>query len=157
MRPIEWGIISTVVMPGLVPGIHVLASLKQERRGWPGRSPAMTKSESFSNDEKQPEKPAAFRSGSEGRQAIGRMQCGLVEQDGERAHWAIAWPAQLQWGLHMSDSETISPPHSSEYFGEERDYFWNTDYLDLLARRLGLGTVSSLADIGCGIGHWSLS
>src|SRR6266851_681702 len=29
-------------MPGLVPGIHVFASLKQERRGWPGRSPAMT-------------------------------------------------------------------------------------------------------------------
>jgi hypothetical protein len=28
---------------GLVPGIHVLAELKQERRGWPGRSPAMTK------------------------------------------------------------------------------------------------------------------
>jgi hypothetical protein len=23
-------------MPGLVPGIHVLTSLKQERRGWPG-------------------------------------------------------------------------------------------------------------------------
>jgi hypothetical protein len=24
------------VMPGLVPGIHVLAVVKQERRGWPG-------------------------------------------------------------------------------------------------------------------------
>jgi hypothetical protein len=34
-------------MPGLVPGIHVLTALKQERRGWPGRSPAMTESESF--------------------------------------------------------------------------------------------------------------
>jgi hypothetical protein len=31
-----------------VPGIHVLAALKQERRGWPGRSPAMTKSEATS-------------------------------------------------------------------------------------------------------------
>jgi hypothetical protein len=31
-------------MPGLVPGIHVFAvqGKKQERRGWPGRSPAMT-------------------------------------------------------------------------------------------------------------------
>jgi len=26
-----------LVMPGLVPGIHVLAAFKQERRGWPGR------------------------------------------------------------------------------------------------------------------------
>jgi hypothetical protein len=34
------------VMPGLVPGIHVLTAPKQERRGWPGRSPAMTESES---------------------------------------------------------------------------------------------------------------
>jgi hypothetical protein len=39
-------------MPGLVPGIHVLAALEKERRGWPGRlarrrasrfCPAMTK------------------------------------------------------------------------------------------------------------------
>jgi hypothetical protein len=43
------GIISKVVMPGLVPGIHVLGSLKQESRGWPGGSPAMTKKESFSS------------------------------------------------------------------------------------------------------------
>jgi hypothetical protein len=34
--------LSQLVMPGLVPGIHVLTVLKQERRGWPGRSPAMT-------------------------------------------------------------------------------------------------------------------
>jgi len=37
---------SKFVMSGLVPGIHVLATIKQERRGWPGRSPAMTKNES---------------------------------------------------------------------------------------------------------------
>src|SRR6266404_3268011 len=30
-------------MPGLVPGIHVLAASRIERRGWPGRGPAMTK------------------------------------------------------------------------------------------------------------------
>src|SRR5206468_11169288 len=29
-------------MPGLVPGIHVLAVLRQEARGWPGQAPAMT-------------------------------------------------------------------------------------------------------------------
>src|SRR5712672_81266 len=33
-------------MPGLVPGIHVLTILRQERRGWPGRSSAMTESSS---------------------------------------------------------------------------------------------------------------
>src|ERR1700722_6751682 len=36
-------------MPGVVPGTHVLAAPKRERRGWPGRSPAMTKRESYSN------------------------------------------------------------------------------------------------------------
>jgi len=35
-------------LPGLVPGIHVFAEYEQERRGWPGRSPAMTKTDSFS-------------------------------------------------------------------------------------------------------------
>jgi hypothetical protein len=35
-------LIAEFVMPGLVPGIHALSALKQERRGWPGRSPAMT-------------------------------------------------------------------------------------------------------------------
>lgn len=51
-------------------------------------------------------------------------------------------------------SEHDSHPHSSAYFGEERDYWWNDDYLDLLARRLRLDQVGTLADIGCGIGHW---
>ena len=36
MPPMEWGIMAKLVMPGLVPGIHILASLKQEGRGWPG-------------------------------------------------------------------------------------------------------------------------
>jgi hypothetical protein len=36
------GYMVKLVMPGLVPGIHVFAALKQEARGWPGRSPAMT-------------------------------------------------------------------------------------------------------------------
>ena len=32
----------TAVMPGLDPGIHVLRHTRERRRGWPGRSPAMT-------------------------------------------------------------------------------------------------------------------
>jgi len=33
-------VLTTLVMPGLVPGIHVFL-FRQGRRGWPGRSPAM--------------------------------------------------------------------------------------------------------------------
>ena len=51
-------------------------------------------------------------------------------------------------------SEHDTRPHSSAYFGEERDYWWNDDYLELLARRLRLDQVCRVADIGCGIGHW---
>jgi len=46
-------------------------------------------------------------------------------------------------------------PHSAEWFGEQRDYWWNRDFLDLMARRWRLHEASSLADIGCGLGHWS--
>lgn len=55
----------------------------------------------------------------------------------------------------MSTRNDTNRPHSSEYFGEERDYFWNSDFLDLLARRLDLRSVDRAADIGCGVGHWS--
>src|ERR1700733_10559684 len=33
--------------PAFVPGIHVFAGPEQERRGWPGRSPAMTGRSTF--------------------------------------------------------------------------------------------------------------
>jgi len=46
-------------------------------------------------------------------------------------------------------------PHSAECFGEQRDFWWNRDFLDLLAVRWRLHEASSLADIGCGVGHWS--
>src|SRR5260370_35505248 len=44
MRTFRRGFGTKPVRPGLVPGIHVLAILPQERRGWPGRRPAMTES-----------------------------------------------------------------------------------------------------------------
>jgi ubiquinone/menaquinone biosynthesis C-methylase UbiE len=46
-------------------------------------------------------------------------------------------------------------PHSAEWFGEQRDFWWNRDFLDLMARRWRLHEAGSLADIGCGLGHWS--
>ncbi|MGC1184633.1 MAG: methyltransferase domain-containing protein [Candidatus Dormiibacterota bacterium] len=45
--------------------------------------------------------------------------------------------------------------HSAAFFGEQRDYWWNRDFLDLVVARLGLGTARSVLDVGCGLGHWS--
>ncbi len=45
-------------------------------------------------------------------------------------------------------------PHSAEFFGPERDHWWNLDQLALIACRIGLGDVASALDVGCGVGHW---
>lgn len=45
-------------------------------------------------------------------------------------------------------------PHSAEYLGEHRDYWWNKDFLELMAKRWDLHNVHSVLDVGCGIGHW---
>jgi SAM-dependent methyltransferase len=47
-------------------------------------------------------------------------------------------------------------PHSAAYFGDERDLWWNADYVDLLARRFGLARVERVLDVGAGLGHWGL-
>ena len=51
--------------------------------------------------------------------------------------------------------ENQPQPHSAEWFGPQRDFWWNRDFLDLMAARWRLREASSLADIGCGLGHWS--
>jgi SAM-dependent methyltransferase len=48
------------------------------------------------------------------------------------------------------------PPHSAAYFGRERDFWWNQDYLELLASRFQLGNVRSVLDVGAGVGHWGM-
>ena len=48
-----------------------------------------------------------------------------------------------------------SGPHSAEQFGPQGDFWWNRDFLDLMAARWRLHEAASLADIGCGVGHWS--
>ena len=50
---------------------------------------------------------------------------------------------------------TPAQPHSAEQFGPQRDFWWHRDFLDLMAKRWRLGEAASLADIGCGQGHWS--
>ena len=45
-------------------------------------------------------------------------------------------------------------PHSAEYFGEQRDFWWNADFMALMAERWKLSEARSVLDAGCGIGHW---
>jgi ubiquinone/menaquinone biosynthesis C-methylase UbiE len=46
-------------------------------------------------------------------------------------------------------------PHSADYFGAQRDFWWNDDFLDLMAERWGLADVRRVLDVGCGAGHWA--
>jgi ubiquinone/menaquinone biosynthesis C-methylase UbiE len=48
----------------------------------------------------------------------------------------------------------VSEPHSAAYFGDARDFWWNLDQLELCARRIGLGEVRTVLDVGAGVGHW---
>lgn len=44
--------------------------------------------------------------------------------------------------------------HSADYFGEQRDFWWNRDFLTLLGRRWELEKVNTVLDVSCGLGHW---
>src|SRR5690349_8505185 len=56
-------------------------------------------------------------------------------------------------GAQQSDSSGRT--HWADQFGLQRDFWWNRDFLDLMAKRWRLSEASSLADIGCGLCHWS--
>jgi len=45
--------------------------------------------------------------------------------------------------------------HSEEWFKAYRDFWWNPDFLELMAKRLDLGACRRLLDVGCGQCHWS--
>lgn len=45
--------------------------------------------------------------------------------------------------------------HSAEYFGPTRAFWWNQDFLELMARRWGLAARRNILDVGCGVGHWT--
>lgn len=46
-------------------------------------------------------------------------------------------------------------PHSAEYFGDQRDFWWNADFIELMAKRWRLGEARSVLEVGSGVGHWS--
>ena len=48
-----------------------------------------------------------------------------------------------------------SKGHSEEYFGDFRDYWYNLDFLELMAKRWELENVNTLLDVGCGQCHWT--
>ncbi len=54
----------------------------------------------------------------------------------------------------MSTSEPAPKPHSADYFGDTRDYWWNADFLALMAERWQLGSVRFALEVGAGVGHW---
>jgi ubiquinone/menaquinone biosynthesis C-methylase UbiE len=54
----------------------------------------------------------------------------------------------------MDKNNTEKKPHSAEYFGAARDFWWNADFLDLMGKRLRFSEVRNVLDVGCGIGHW---
>ena len=54
----------------------------------------------------------------------------------------------------MPESRAPSSRLSAEYFGAERDFWWNDDFVALMARRLHLRSARHALDVGCGVGHW---
>jgi SAM-dependent methyltransferase len=54
----------------------------------------------------------------------------------------------------MTNPYRTQTSHSAEYFGETRDYWWNADFLQLIADRLSFAQVGHVLDVGCGVGHW---
>lgn len=58
---------------------------------------------------------------------------------------------------HTSGASAPAPSlaHSEEWFGAHRDFWWNPDFLDLMACRWGLSQYRRLLDVGCGQCHWS--
>jgi 2-polyprenyl-3-methyl-5-hydroxy-6-metoxy-1,4-benzoquinol methylase len=44
--------------------------------------------------------------------------------------------------------------HSEEYFGEQRNFWWNQDFIELMGKRLELQKAKTILDVGCGVGHW---
>ncbi|MGO9751064.1 MAG: hypothetical protein ACLP22_06025 [Solirubrobacteraceae bacterium] len=51
-------------------------------------------------------------------------------------------------------ADPLGEPHSAVHFDEQRDFWWNLDFLRLVAARLDLARARSVLDVGSGLGHW---
>jgi hypothetical protein len=40
--------------------------------------------------------------------------------------------------------------HSADYFNDARDFWWNLDFLKLMAQRWQIQEIGNLLDVGCG-------
>lgn len=52
----------------------------------------------------------------------------------------------------MKENHSVGRGHSGDHLGEAREYWWNDDYLTLIAQRLDTKSCRNVADIGCGQG-----
>jgi SAM-dependent methyltransferase len=50
--------------------------------------------------------------------------------------------------------DASEPPHSQQFINPHRDFWWNPEYLGLVAERHGLSEVRHALDVGAGAGHW---
>lgn len=54
----------------------------------------------------------------------------------------------------MTQPNTLDGVHSFDYFGDTRDYWWNDDFIELMAKRWQTQSIQHVLDVGCGFGHW---
>src|SRR5262249_14763116 len=71
-----------------------------------------------------------------------------------RAHLRTGGGLACAGEVPVANAFSTLASHSAEYFGDTRDYWWNRDFLALMAKRLAFAEVRSVLDVGCGVGHW---
>ena len=64
-------------------------------------------------------------------------------------------PKPLTAPKRKSPSARPKRGHSEAYFGSSRDFWWNSDFLELMAKRLDWKSRRRILEVGCGSGHWT--
>ena len=88
-------------------------------------------------------------------QSLSRLKITLMGNLNGRAGLKYGLPGRAEL-MRLKHAMPMQPqPHSIEQFGPQRNFWWHRDFLDLMATRWRLREAASLADIGCGQGHWA--